>query len=306
MHIADSLIDLVGGTPLVWLKGVVAPSGARVAAKLEFFNPAHSVKDRTGLAMVLAAERERRLRPGVTIVEPTSGNTGVALAWIAAVRGYRLILTMPESMSVERRKILGLLGAELVLTPAALGMDGAVRKAQEIAGELPQAFVPQQFNNPANPQIHRETTAEEIWKDTAGKVDIFVGGVGTGGTITGVGEALKARKPSVRVVAVEPASSPVLSGGAPGPHMIQGIGAGFIPAVYNREVVDEIVTVTNDDALGMVKRMAREEGILAGISSAAAAVAAIEIAGRPENAGKLLVVLFPDLAERYLMTFDLA
>ena len=306
MNIANSLIDLVGRTPLVWLDRLAPSSGARLAAKLEFFNPAHSVKDRTGLAMVLAAERDGKVGPGVTIIEPTSGNTGVALAWIAAVRGYHLILTMPESMSVERRMILALLGAELVLTPASLGMDGAVRKAEEIAASLPRAFVPQQFKNAANPEIHRQTTAQEIWNDTAGEVDIFVGGVGTGGTITGVGEVLKQRKAGVRIVAVEPASSAVLSGGLPGPHMIQGIGAGFVPDVLNREVIDEVIGVRNEAALGMVKRLAREQGILAGISSAAAAVAALEVAGRPENAGKLLVVLFPDLAERYLMTFDLA
>ncbi|MHC4260329.1 MAG: cysteine synthase A, partial [Planctomycetota bacterium] len=275
---------------------------AKIAAKLEFFNPASNVKDRIGVSMVLDAERQGKIKPGMTIVEPTSGNTGIALAWVAAARGYKLILTMPESMTIERRKMLELLGAEVVLTLAEGGMVGAIDKANEILENTDGAFMPQQFKNPANPQIHRETTAEEIWQDTDGAVDIFVAGVGTGGTITGVGEVLKSREPSIQIVAVEPAASPVLSGGRPCPHMIQGIGAGFVPDILNMKVVDEIVQVGNRQSFDMAKRLAKEEGILAGISSGAAAVAAFKIAKRKANADKLVVVVLPDTAERYLST----
>lgn len=301
MKIARDMTELVGSTPLVWLNRVAAGCRAKVAAKLEFFNPSSSVKDRIGVAMVLAAEREGKLKPGGTIVEPTSGNTGIALAWVAAARGYKLILTMPESMSIERRKILQLLGAELVLTPAEKGMTGAVERAKEISQER-GAFMPQQFNNPANPQAHRQTTAEEIWRDTDGAVDIFVAGVGTGGTVAGVGQVLKERKPGVRIVAVEPADSAILSGGKPGPHKIQGIGAGFVPDVLDRGVVDEVIRIENNLAFEMAGRLAREEGILTGISAGAAAAAAVQVAGREENADKLIVVLLPDTAERYLST----
>jgi cysteine synthase A len=275
---------------------------AKIAGKLEFFNPAGNVKDRIGVNMVLDAERRGKIGPGTTIIEPTSGNTGIALAWVAAARGYKLILTMPESMTTERKKILELLGAKLVLTPAEDGMAGAVKRANEILEKANGAFMPQQFENPANPQIHRETTAEEIWTDTDGLVDIFVAGVGTGGTITGVGEVLKSRRPSVKIVAVEPAASPVLSGGRPSPHMIQGIGPGFVPRVLNMEVVDEIIQVGNKEAFNMAKRLAKEEGILSGISSGAAVAAAVKIAKRKASTDKLVVVVLPDAGDRYLST----
>ncbi|MEK7474182.1 MAG: cysteine synthase A [Candidatus Coatesbacteria bacterium] len=299
--IARDMTELTGRTPMVWLNRIAAGCRGRVAAKLEFFNPASSVKDRIGVAMIRAAEAEGQLKPGATIVEPTSGNTGIALAWVAATRGYRLVLTMPESMTLERRKLLALLGAEIVLTPAEEGMVGSIRKAEEIARARNGCML-QQFKNPANPRVHRETTAEEIWADTAGKVDVFVAGVGTGGTITGVGSVLKARRPSVRIVAVEPEASPVLSGGAPGPHMIQGIGAGFVPDVFDRSVVDEIVTVGNSEAMQTARRLAAEEGILGGFSSGAAVAAALRVARAAEAEGKLVVTLLPDTGERYLST----
>ncbi len=303
MRIASDITKLIGNTPLVRLNRVTSGCRATVAAKLEFFNPAHSVKDRIGVAMVEAMERAGTLVPGTSvIVEPTSGNTGIALAMVAAAKGYRCVIAMPESVSLERRKVLKLLGAELILTPASEGMKGAIRKAAELLEEIPGAAMPQQFENPANPEIHAATTAEELWRDTDGGMDIFVAGVGTGGTITGVGRVWKARKPAVRIVAVEPAGSPVLSGGAPGPHKLQGLGAGFVPANLDTRVLDEVVQVGNDEAFAMSRRLAREEGILAGISSGAAAYAAVEVASRPENAGKLVVFVVPSTSERYIST----
>ena len=301
MHIADSITELIGHTPLVRLNRVTDGVDAVVLGKLESKNPAGSVKDRIGLAMIEQAERAGAIEPGRSvIVEPTSGNTGIALALACAAKGYRCILTMPETMTAERRTLLLAYGAELVLTPGAEGMRGAIARADQIAGETEGAFIPQQFTNPANPQVHRDTTAEEIWEDTDGAVDVFVAGVGTGGTITGVGEVLKERKPSVRAVAVEPADSPVLSGGSPGLHTIQGIGAGFVPGVLNTEVYDEVMTVRGDDAFAMARRLAREEGILAGISAGANVWAAIQLARRPEHAGATIVTVLCDTGERYL------
>ncbi len=302
MHIAANVTELIGNTPLVRLNRITGDAKATVLAKLEYYNPAKSVKDRIGLAMIEAAERDGRIGPNTLIVEPTSGNTGIALAMVCAQRGYRLIVTMPETVSQERRKVLRAFGAELVLTPGDKGMAGAIEAANRIAAEHQDTFIPQQFVNPANPEVHRRTTAEEIWRDTAGQVDIFVAGVGTGGTITGVGEALKARKPGVRVVAVEPADSPVLSGGAKGPHPIQGLGAGFVPEVLNTQIYDEIITVSGPDAFATARRMATEEGLLVGISSGAATWAALQVAHRAENAGKLIVVIIPSWGERYLST----
>ncbi len=303
MKIAQNIVELVGSTPLIRINSSNNGGVADVAVKLEWFNPLSSVKDRIGAAMIDSAEQSGLLKKGMTIVEPTSGNTGIALAFVAAARGYRLILTMPDTMSVERRKLLKALGAELVLTEGAKGMKGAIARAGEIVAGTPGTYMPQQFNNPANPEIHRKTTAEEIWRDTDGKADILVAGVGTGGTITGVGEVLKARKPSFRVIAVEPAGSPVLSGGEPGPHRIQGIGAGFVPEVLNREIIDEIITVREADAGATARRLAREEGLLVGISSGAAIWAALEAARREENRGKLIVTISPSAGERYLSTW---
>jgi cysteine synthase A len=302
MRIAEDITQLTGSTPLVRLRRVTDGAGAEVVAKLESFNPAGSVKDRIGVSMIDAAERAGLIRPDTIILEPTSGNTGIALAMVCAARGYRCVLTMPETMSLERRMLLRAYGAELILTPGAEGMPGAIAAAENLAKTDPRYFIPQQFENPANPAIHRATTAEEVWQDTDGRVDIFVSGIGTGGTITGVGEVIKERKPSARFVAVEPAASPVLSGGTKGPHQIQGIGAGFVPPVLDLEVVDEIITVANEDALAMARRLAKDEGLLVGISSGAAAWAAVQVARRPENAGQLVVVVLPDFGERYLST----
>lgn len=302
--IVKNLTDLIGNTPLMELCNYNRANeiNAVIVAKLEYFNPASSVKDRVGYAMIRDAEEKGLINKDSVIIEPTSGNTGIALAFVCAAKGYRLILTMPDTMSVERRSLLKALGAELVLTPGAEGMSGSIRKAYDLAKSIPGSFIPQQFSNPANPEIHRKTTAEEIWRDTDGKVDIFIAGVGTGGTISGVGEVLKQRKPDVRVIAVEPADSPVLSGGNRGPHNIQGLGAGFVPDNFNRSVVDEIIGVKTEEAFEAARRLAKTEGLLAGISSGAALFAATQVAKRPENMGKTIVVLLPDTGERYLST----
>lgn len=302
--IARSLTELIGNTPMLELVNFGRAQGltARLVAKLEYFNPLGSIKDRIAYAMLAAAEEQGLINKDTLIVEPTSGNTGVGLAFVAAARGYRLVLTMPETMSQERRSLLAALGAELVLTPGSEGMKGAIKKAEEIVAATPNSFMPQQFENPANPAVHRRTTAEEIWRDTGGDIDIFVAGVGTGGTITGVGEILKARKPSVRIIAVEPADSPVLTGGRPGPHKLQGIGAGFVPKVLNTGIIDAVAPVKADDAFATARALAKTEGLLVGISSGAAAFAAGELARRPENAGKTVVVILPDTGERYLST----
>lgn len=302
MKIAKNILELVGNTPLVQLNRINHGIDATILAKLEFFNPAHSVKDRIAVSMIDAAEKAGKIRPDTIILEPTSGNTGIGLAMVCAARGYKCAFVMPETMSRERRLLLKAYGAELVLTPGPEGMPGAIKKADELAAADPRYFIPQQFANPANPAIHRITTAEEIWHDTDGKVDIFVSGVGTGGTVTGVGEVLKTRKPGVQIVAVEPDASPVLSGGQRGPHPIQGIGAGFVPEILNTKIYDEVVRVKNDDAFNIARRMAREEGLLVGISSGAAVWAALEVAKRPENRGKLTVVVIPSFGERYLST----
>jgi cysteine synthase A len=302
--IAQQLTDLIGNTPLLALNRYSREAGlsSAIVAKLEYFNPLGSAKDRIAYAMITAGEKAGKINQDTVIIEPTSGNTGVGLAFVAAAKGYKLVLTMPETMSIERRNLLKALGAEIVLTPGAAGMKGAIAKAEELAQANPNSFIPQQFQNPANPEIHRKTTAEEIWRDTDGKVDIFVAGVGTGGTITGVGEVLKKYNPDIRIIAVEPASSSVLSGGQPGPHALQGIGAGFVPAVLNRSILDEIVPVKNEDAFATSRALSKTEGLLVGISSGAAAWAATQIAKRPENAGKVIVVLLPDTGERYLST----
>jgi len=302
MKIANNITELIGNTPLVRLNRVSEGAAATIAAKLEFFNPAHSVKDRIGVSMIEAAERDGLIDKDTVIIEPTSGNTGIALAMVAAQRGYRLIIVMPETMSKERRKLLRAYGAELVLTPGPGGMGAAIAKAEELAAQFPKAFIPQQFENAANPAIHRATTAEEIWRDTDGQIDILVSGIGTGGTITGIGEVLKARKPALHIVAVEPAESPILSGGQRGPHPIQGIGAGFVPGILNTSIYDEVVTVTGSDAINTARRVATHEGLLIGISSGAATWAALQVAHRPENAGKLIVVIIPSFGERYLST----
>lgn len=300
--IANSIVELVGGTPLLKLNRFAADVPATLLAKLEFFNPASSVKDRIGVAMIAAGEKAGKIKKDTVIIEPTSGNTGIALAWVCAAKGYKLILTMPETFSVERRSLLKFLGAEIVLTEGAKGMKGAIEKAQELAKEHKNSYIPQQFDNPANPEIHRQTTAEEIWRDSGGKVDVFIAGVGTGGTITGVGEVLKKKNKNIKVVAVEPADSPVLSGGQPGPHKIQGIGAGFVPGVLNRSIIDEIVKVSSDEAFEASRTIARTDGILVGISSGAALHAAKTMAARPENKGKTIIALLPDTAERYIST----
>ena len=297
--VAENLSELIGNTPLVKLH---QGGKATLLAKLESFNPVSSVKDRIGVAMIEAAEKAGKLKKGSIIVEPTSGNTGIALAWVAAARGYKLKLVMPETMSIERRKLMTQFGAELILTEGAKGMKGAIEKAEELTKETPNAFLPDQFANPANPEIHRQTTAEEIWDDTDGEVDVFVAGIGTGGTITGVGEVLKKRNPEVKIVAVEPEDSPILSGGDPGPHKIQGIGAGFVPEVLDTQIYDEVIKVGNDESFATSRKLAEEEGILVGISSGAAAAAAIQLARRPENKGKTIVVVLPDTGERYLST----
>ena len=303
-NIKKSLTELIGNTPLLEVVNYNKENGteATIITKLEYFNPGGSVKDRIGYAMIADAEEKGLLNKDSVIIEPTSGNTGIALAFVAAARGYRIILTMPETMSVERRSLLAALGAELVLTPGPEGMKGAIRRAEELAQEIPHSFVPQQFKNPANPEYHRNTTAEEIWRDTEGKVDIFVAGVGTGGTITGVGEVLKKKNPDVKIIAVEPLDSPVLSGGNPGPHKLQGIGAGFVPDILNTQVIDEIIQVKHEDAFAAARKLAKTEGLLAGISSGAALHAATELAKKPENKGKNIVVLLPDTGERYLST----
>ena len=303
-QIAKKLTDLIGKTPLLELSNYNKSKGTlgTIIAKLEYFNPGGSVKDRIGYAMITEAEKKGLINQDTTIIEPTSGNTGIALAYVAAAKGYKLILTMPETFSVERRNLLKALGANLVLTPGPEGMGGAIKKAEELHSEIPNSYIPQQFKNPANPEIHRKTTAEEIWNDTNGKVDIFVSGVGTGGTITGVGEVLKKKNPNVKIVAVEPTDSPVLSGGQKGPHKIQGIGAGFIPDILNRQVIDEIIKVSNDDSFSTSRQLARSEGLLVGISSGAAVFAALQLSLRPENKGKNIVVILPDTGERYLST----
>jgi cysteine synthase len=302
MNIANDVTKLIGNTPLVRLQRITEGSQATVAAKLEFYNPAHSVKDRIGVSMIDAAEQAGMLKPDTIVVEPTSGNTGIALAMVCAARGYQCTLIMPETMSKERRMLLRAYGAELILTPGPEGMAGAIRRAEELVASDPRYFMPQQFKNPANPEIHRKTTAEEIWRDTDGQVDIVVSGIGTGGTITGVGEVLRSRKADIKMIAVEPAASPVLSGGQKGPHPIQGIGAGFVPDVLNTQIYDEVIQVANEDAFRTARQMAKQEGLLVGISSGAAVWAALQVAHRPENAGKMIIVIIPSFGERYLST----